>query len=462
MKKTASLPVLAVLATLTLQAGDFRMPPPEVLSLDNGMTVLYRLNRTAPLVSFHAILGGAGTASEPSGKEGVAGLAAELLLKGCGGKSAHAVAEALDFMGASLTMSSDAESAQMSGQCLREHFPALLELASAALTTPDFPDDEFERERARRRESFKSIKDDAHSAIRPYFMKAYFGGHPLGRLALGTEASLGTLGLDDVKAFYTARYRPDQMILSVAGDLSLDELKAALGKTLGTWARPAAPADAPAVPAFPKPAGRRLLLVDKPDLNQSFFVLGGPGFAFGDPVEPRAQVFNTLFGDRFTSWLNTELRIKRGLTYGAGSTFQGWRDGGIFYIASYTQNENLGTMLDITLDLMRKAREQGFTAADVESARNYIRGQTPLDLETAGEQANACALLRFYGIGWDYYDRFLADVARVTPPDVADAAKRLVPSEDFTLVVLGKAEAVLPILQKYGKFEVREISDPGF
>ncbi|MBP7866043.1 MAG: insulinase family protein [Acidobacteria bacterium] len=462
MKKTASLSALALLATFTLRAGEFRLPPPEVFTLDNGMTVLYRLDRTAPLVSFQAILGGAGTADEPQGKEGVAGLTADLLLKGCGGKSAQAVAEAIDFMGASLTMSSDAESAQMSGLCLREHFPVLLDLASAALTTPDLPADEFERERARRRESFKSLKDDAHAAIRPYFMKAYFAGHPLGRLALGTEASLGALGPDDVKAFYKACYRPDRMILCVVGDISPDDLKAALGRTLGTWARPAAPAGAPSLPEFPKPSGRRLLLVDKPDLNQSFFILGGPGFAFGDPVEPRAQVFNTLFGDRFTSWLNTELRIKRGLTYGAGSAFQGWRNGGLFTIASYTKNEDLGTMLDITLDLMKKAREQGFAAADVESARNYIRGQTPLDLETAGQQADAYAQLRFYGIGWDYFDRFLAEVSRVTPAAVADAAKRLVPSEDFTLVVLGKAEAVLPILEKYGKFEVRKISDPGF
>ncbi len=182
----------------------------------------------------------------------------------------------------------------------------------------------------------------------------------------------------------------------------------------------------------------------------------------GDEISAAANVMNTLWGGRFTSWLNTELRIKRGLTYGARSFFQSWKPGGIFTASSYTKNEQLGEMLDITLDLLKKARQEGFSEEEVESARNYILGQFPPTLETNASKASAYLRLAFYGLGFDYYDRYLAQVEKMAPSSLQAAASKLLPEENYVLVVVGKAEVVRPLLSKFGPIQEKKITDPGF
>ncbi|MDH4197284.1 MAG: insulinase family protein, partial [Candidatus Aminicenantes bacterium] len=187
-----------------------------------------------------------------------------------------------------------------------------------------------------------------------------------------------------------------------------------------------------------------------------------PGYGVGDPVTPAAQVMNTLFGGRFTSWLNTELRIRRGLTYGASSGFRSWRSGGLFTATSYTKNDKIGEMLDITLGLFRRGSAEGFEAVEVESARNYIQGQFPPSLETNGSKAATYVRLAFYGLPFDYYDTYLAKVSAVTPEEAKAVAVKLLPAADFVLVVVGKSSEIRPLLQKFGTWQEKKVTDPGF
>ncbi len=358
-------------------------------------------------------------------------------------------------MGAGLRVFASAEYAQVSAFCLAEHFSRLLELAAASLSGAVFPEEEFTRERARRADALAAAKDNPMQAVRLY-------SHPLGRLASGTQGSLAGMTVRDVRRFHAERYRPDRAVAAVVGDIGRAELEALLRKTLGVWTKPAAPLALPDLPPLPEPRGRKLLLVDKPDATQAYFVLGAPGYAVQDEIFPQASVMNTLFGGRFTSRLNTELRIKRGLTYGASSSFESWRDGGLCTVSSYTRNEKIGEMLDITLEQLAAARAQGFAAEEVESGRNYILGQFPLSLESNANKAAALARLAFYGLGFDFYDRYLGAVRGSSPEAVGAAAARLLPGEDFVLVVVGKADEIRPLLKKIGEFQEKKISDPDF
>jgi predicted Zn-dependent peptidase len=171
---------------------------------------------------------------------------------------------------------------------------------------------------------------------------------------------------------------------------------------------------------------------------------------------------NTLFGVRFTSWLNTELRIKRGLTYGAQSSFQAWAAGGLFRTASYTQNSKIGEMLDITYDLLKKGTGQGFSAEEVESARNYIQGQFPPTLETNAGKAAAYVRLAFFKLGFDYYGKYLAGIGAVSAAGAGKAAASFLPANDYVLVVVGKAADIKPQLAKFGTWEEKKITDPDF
>ncbi len=460
--RTLAAVLIVALVVPSLLAAAEKLPSPEKIVLKNGLTVYYLKNADLPVVSFRMFIVGAGSAYEPAALEGGAGLTAAMMMKGAADMDADAVAEAVEFMGASLDISAAEEYAQVSGDSLAEHFPRLIGIAADCLTRPAFKEGEFAKERSNRIDRLKAAKDNPGQAVRLYFQKAYFGSHPMGRLALGTETSLKAMSVQAVKDFYAAHIRPDRAVAAVVGDIEKAKLAELLESTLGRWTNPAGAASSLAVPALPKPKGVKLLLVDKPDATQAYFALGAPGYPMGDAITPRAAVMNTLWGGRFTSWLNTELRIKRGLTYGASSSFRTWRAGGLFTATSYTKNDKIGEMLDITFDLLKKGAAQGFGPEEIESSRNYIQGQFPPTLETNASKATAYVRLAFYGLGFDYYDKYIEEIGKVSADGAKAAAARLLPRSDYVLVVVGKADDIRPLLKKFGTWQEKKITDLDF
>lgn len=453
---------IAAIALLcaAMVCAEFRLAQPEKIVLKNGMTVLYRYEAQLPLVSFHLLLNGAGSVGE--NQEGLADLTAALLSKGAAGRSAEAIAEELDFLGANLGFGADREFMSVNGGALAENFPRILEIAADCLLRPTFPPEELEKERQLRLDNIKSIKDDPREAVMFYFTKAFFGRHPLGNLSIGNESSLAAVNADSVRAFYRAHYRPERVILSVVGAVEKKKLLALLEAGFGRWSVNTAAAPVPTLPPFTPSAAPVRILIDKPDATQAYFIMGGAGLALGDEATAAAEVMNTLFGGRFTSWLNTELRIKRGLTYGAQSMLDKWSNGGGFFVTSYTRNEKIGEMLDIAFELIAKGREKGFSAEELQSSRNYILGQFPATLETLGSQARLYSEALFYKLGFDYYSLLLQKVQSIGAEEAHAAARRLLPAPCPVLVVVGKAEEIRAQLAKFGPFVEKKITDVGF
>ena len=463
MKTTAKIAIFTlILISASLVAQGAYLPSPERFSLKNGITVFYLKSADLPLISFRMWIKGAGYVFEPAELEGVANLTATLMLKGTAKMDANAVASALDFMGARFGVSAADEYANVSAESLSEHFPKVMEIAADCLMNPSFQEEEFTKERKTRLASLKAVKDNPGAAVRSYFQKAYFGAHPMGHLATGTETSLSKIALADVKNYYQKYFRPEKGIAAVVGNIDRTKLVGLLNATIGAWRNTGPAAPATTIPALPKPKGQKLVLIDKPDATQAYWVLGAPGYAVGDKITPQAAVMNTLFGGRFTSWLSTELRIKRGLTYGASSNFQSWTPGGIFSASSYTRNEKIGEMLQIAFDLLKKARAEGFSAEEIESGRNYLLGQFPPTLETNASKAAAYVRLTFYNLGFEYYDRYLANISSSTAQQAKDAAVKLIPETDFVLVVVGKAADIKKQLEKFGTWTEKKITDPDF
>ena len=172
---------------------------------------------------------------------------------------------------------------------------------------------------------------------------------------------------------------------------------------------------------------------------------------------------NTLFGGRFTSWLSTELRIKRGLTYGASSSnFPTWQHG------RHVHGQLLHQERQDRRDARHRLRpaEEGPAAGsrpkEIESSRNYLHGQFPPTLETNASKADAYVRLAFYDLGFDYYDKYLAGIQAVTGELAKAAAAKLLPADDYVLVVVGKSAEIKAQLAKYGTWTERKITDPGF
>ncbi|NLP11677.1 insulinase family protein [bacterium] len=460
--KTATLLFIMTTALAAGSGPGFNLPAPQTFKLRNGMTVFYLQDRSLPLVGFRLLINSAGTAAEPESLEGAADLMAELMMKGAAGKSALQVAEELDALGAILQINAGDEFLSLSGQSLAKYWPELLSITCDCLLHPDFSEPEFVKEKERRIDRIKAIKDEPSQAVIHYFRKAYWEAHPFGRLAVGSEASLQAMTVKDIRAFYRSAVRPDQALLAVVGDLSSADLKKELEKRVSMWRNSDAVAPSTVLPALPLPRGKRGLLVDKPDASQAYFILGAPGIAAVDQHAAAAQVMNTLFGGRFTSRLNNELRVKRGLTYGARSSLESWRPGGLFTISSYTRNEKIGEMLQVSLDLLRQTALQGFDEDEVVSGRNYVLGQFPPKFETLMSKARAYTDLAFYGLPFDYYSGLLSRVGSSDREAIHVQARRLMPQENYVLVVVGKAEEIREQLAPFAVWEFRSIMKDGF
>jgi predicted Zn-dependent peptidase len=295
----------------------------------------------------------------------------------------------------------------------------------------------------------------------PYYEGYLLSGHPYGRPGGGDELSLKNIKREAIVKFYETNYAPGNMILAVVGEFSAAEMRKELEEALGAL-------PAKAVPVLPIPAaapakGKRLLLIDKPDATQTYFAIGNVGTAANNPDRVAIRVVNTVFGGRFTSMLNEALRVESGLSYDAGSFFDLRKAPGPFAIYSFTKNDSTVQALDLALQTLEKLQKDGVTAEQLKSAKSYMKGQFPPTIETSGQLARRIAVNEFYGFDDNEVNQLEARIDAVTPEIARQVIQKHFPKENLVFVLIGKASAIRPAVQKYAeRQDARAISDPGF
>src|SRR5262249_2541829 len=253
------------------------------------------------------------------------------------------------------------------------------------------------------------------TAVGRYYDSFLFGSHPFARAVSGTETSLPKITRADVQGFYSAHLRPNVAFLTVVGDFNAEAMRSKIEAAFGAWPRGDAKAAAEVAPKAV--AGRRVLLVDKPDATQTYFQIGNVGVARGNPDDAALDVVNTVFGGRFTSWLMTELRTKSGLSYNAHSTFVERRVPGAFFISSFTRVADTQKTVAMAYSILDRLHKQGLNEEELASAKNYTRGQFPPAYESAGQMAAAIADLEFYGLDRAYVNEHTKRTDAVTLAD---------------------------------------------
>jgi len=461
MKTFVATLLLLCSACVSAAGNGVKVPPFERVQLGNGTVVLLMERHDVPLIAFSAVLRG-GAVSDPTGESGVASLLAGVLQKGAGTRDAVQFAETVASVGGQIDTAASTESISLSGSFLARDQQLMVELLADMLQRPRLDQAQFDTLRARQIEFIRAAKESDLAALTPIYGEAQLlAGHPYGRPVDGSEASLAAIKHDDLQQYYQQHVGADRLIIAVAGDFKTSQLKQRISRAFSGW-RKAGTQLAP-VPKVERVASRRVLLVDAPDSVQSYFWAGNVAVAKNDPRRPALEVTNTLFGGRFTSMLNTELRIRTGLSYGASSHFDRLLQTGHWALASFTQTETTIQALDLALATLDKLHESGLDPTMVDSGKSYVQGQFPLALETAAQWAAQLATLEFYGLDRRYVDDYSAQLGAVTPADAKKVIDEVFPpSTALSIVVVGNASAIREGLRKYGPITEMKLADPTF
>ncbi len=456
----ARLVLILVLASAAV-LGEVRLPPFTRQTLPNGVTLELMPRPGVPLVGFRILVNG-GAEAEPTNLSGLASITAQLLRKGTAKRTADQFSEELDFLGGTFQTPETTESpaSVITAEFLKKDFDRGLDLVSDAVLHASFPEPEVRKLLAQRIDAAKSTKDNPQAAIGLYFAAFFFGSsHPYGRVP--DESTLSRIQRQDIVDFHARNYCGKNLVVIVSGDFEPAAVTEKIREAFGgvSPGEVFQPVKAPSTPA-----ATRLLLIDKPDATQTYFYIGQPGIDRTSPDRVKLILVNLLFGGRFTSLLNEELRVKSGLTYGATSIVQQPRIPGATIIASYTKTETTEKAIDLALDVLKRLRDQGVTADQLASAKAYLKGTFPTQrLETTDQIATALGDIAIYHLGKDDIDDLFSRIDAVSLEDANSIARNYYRDSNLTFVLLGNASKIRDAAKKYApKMMEVPITKPGF
>lgn len=422
-------------------------------ALSNGVRVRTVEHHDVPVVAC-LLLVEAGAANDPEDRPGLSAISADLADEGAGDRDAVAFHDALARIGAQFDTETGHDATLFTLVTLARHRDRALSLLADLAFRPRLQPADFSRVRDLRRNRVVQLRTVPNAVAERAFIERLFGAHPYGHVPLGTEAALGALTLDEVRAFHAAHYRPSAITVIVVGDASHGEMLASIERTFGDAVprseSPSAPASRVNDPPAPESAAR-LVLVPRAGAPQSELRIGRVAAARGTPDYHPLVVLNTVLGGQFVSRINLNLREDKGYTYGARSGFEFRRGPGPFVVAAGVQTDATAAAVREVLgelDAIRGARPPD--ARELERAkaaltRGYARG-----FETAEQLARAVTQLVVYGLDDDYYDRFVERTEAVDAGAVLRAARSWLDPDRMTVVIVGDRTSTEAPLEALG------------
>ncbi|MEX2273601.1 MAG: pitrilysin family protein [Vicinamibacterales bacterium] len=436
---------------------DLKLPPIVKRTLSNGMPVWIVEQHEVPVASVSLVIRSGATA-DPAGKFGLASLTAAMLDEGAGTRDALALADAIDFLGASIGTGAGFDAGSVSLYTPVARLGDALALMADVAIRPTFASNELERLRKERLTSLLQIKDNPPAIGATAFPRLIYGDtHRYGTGLAGTAASVGAFTAADLRAFHRQHYQPSNAHLIVAGDVQPDAALAMLEKSFGSWAGSgAAAARSAAMLGTPEPRARTVFLIDKPGAAQSVIRIGWTGVPRSTPDYYAIQVLNTILGGSFTSRLNTNLRETHGYAYGAGSGFDMRLGAGPFVATANVQTDKTSESLT---EFFKELANIGkpVSAEELEKAKNYLALGYPQDFETSQDIASKLTELVIYSLPEGTFTEYVSKVQAVTAADVERVAKKYVAPERFAVVVVGDLKTIDAGIRKLNLGTVRVV-----
>ena len=432
----------------------YNAPEPEVYVTREGMTVWLLQRPSLPLVSMSLSLR-TGSADDPTGKEGLCHATTSMLDEGAGDRDALALASEIGLLGASLWTGAWLDGSSVSLSVLKKQLDKAFPIFADVVARPRFDAEEWKRvhelwqnQLARRSDSPNAVAAVVTRAVLYGPGTAY--GHPSG----GQPDSAKRITLEDVKAFYRERWRPDQALLVVAGDITRSELDALMAGSLDNWKNPSSPAPDPIAPPAPLATRPRLVLVDRPDAPQAVIGVVRAGVAANDPNGPLLDLINTALGGSFTSRLNQNLREDHGWSYGARSSFVETRGVGSFIARAAVFTNVTAPALKEMLKEIETMRSGGLTDDELTKVRAQDLTSLIQGNETLAHLASRLSELGVLGLAPSFDAKASARRQTATREQLAALAKQYLDLDGATVIVVGPKDQLIPQLKTL------ELGDP--
>lgn len=428
------------------QPRSVQFPKPVEKTLANGLRVIVVQRSQMPLVTAQVLIKSGGEV-DPSELAGTADMTASLLTRGTTTRSATQIAEAIEALGGSIGSGGGWDASSVTTSVMSSRIDPAFAILADVVRNPAFKDEEIERLRRQVLNNLRVALGTPGSIARFVAARVVFGdaayAHPLS----GTPDSVPRIKRDDIVKLHDTFYRPDNAILVIGGDITPESGFALAQKYLGDWPKPATALVAGPAPAAAEPNGHRVLVIDKPDAGQTAVLLARVGINRTSPDYFRGIVANAILSG-YSGRLNWEIRVKRGLSYGAGSSFDMRRTSGQFTAAVQTKNESGAEVASLTLAEVSGLATHDLPESELTTRRASLLGGFARNMETIAGLVGQVSSLAIYGINLDEINQYVGKVQTVKAADVKSFASTNLNADNANLIIVGDAKKFLPALQK--------------
>jgi zinc protease len=428
-----------------------QVPKPSDKTLANGLRVIVIERSSTPLVSAELLIKN-GSEVDPPRLSGLADLTGSLLTKGTLSRSATQIADAIEALGGSLDSGATWDASSATVGVMSSKIDPAMQILADIVRRPIFRDDEIERLRQQYVDNLTVELGEPHSIARFAAARVVFGNGPYGHPLNGTPESLALIKRDDIVKLHAEIYRPDHAILVIGGDIKTNDAFDLAQKYFGDWQPPARTIRGGSLGLSPasgllKP---RVVVIDKPDAGQAAVMVARVGINRKDPDYFPGIVANSVLNG-YSGRLNEEIRIKRGLSYGAGSALDARRDVGPFVAAAQTKNQSGAQVANLLLGEVGRLATAPLPDSELTPRKATLIGNFARNLEQVNGLVAQVASLALQGLSLDEINHFINNVQSVAASDVQRFAGSKLNAKDASVIVVGNAKEFLPELQKQFK-----------
>ena len=434
-------------------------PKPAEQTLPNGLRVIVIERHETPLIAAQLLIKNGGEVDPPE-MSGLADMTANLLTKGTQSRDATQIAQQIESLGGSLDSGARWDSSFANVGVMSSKIPQAMEILADVVRRPTFKSEEVERLRQQYLDNITLGLGDPGTIGRWVAARVIFGDSPYGHPVSGTAESLARITPADITKMHARLYRPDNAILIIGGDTTAKDAFALATKYFGDWQKPSTPL--PTLTTASENAASktgRVVVIDKPDAGQAAVYLARTGINRKDTDYFRGIVSNSVLSG-YSGRLNQEIRIKRGLSYGAGSTLDARRDVGPFVASAQTKNESGAVVADLLMGEISRLSSSPPVEVELTPRKAVLIGGFSRSLETVNGLVAQVGTLALFGMGLDEINRYINNVQSITTADIQKFAGTRLDAKTSNLIIVGNAKAFLPELQKkYANVEVIPVSE---